>query len=1808
MRVTTRFSLAGAVAIAITTSIAPASVDAAPPPAVEPSRVAPRALNTVNILMSGPGATAVYGPNELVEIVAGNINYVGGKVSVGREVVGACEAHPVLSGKRSKKGVEDYLQPFADVYMVPAGQQPSNGETLSDLNGQPNTVIGSLGGSFVYEPLGVTFPSGKIGAGVYALVVDECQNGVFDTGEDSYIDDAFWVDLDQDVPALSTGASSFLTAKSRAGRLATSLHGVKQLLKFKEALDKAQKTLKLAAAAVSPEAMVTMVLTEVLSKIQEPTLKEGELILKTMFTQFEKRAKGLAADPPQTDFRRHAVPVVAGASFEDRTDEYGAATMAYASVLDALSGLSGAILDAVERYQGADLRGDGQWAIRHAERVEALTTLYTELLDDLDAAEARLLGAIQAQHQDGPPSQDYQHAIFMLRLQTAAESLNANSTYTYELQPDVRNTGIDPAAARPTLDYWLDQVHSSERPGGTADWQAPIEAATDSLHEFADSFPGLVAQFDPMIAELAADAPTYGNVDDSPITITATGAVRAGDDVALSAVVPAGSFVEWDLDGDGEFDDATGEAVTWTVPGDAMVAAPLFVSAQYSFLKEAGVTTELFMVESGGNRPPDVDDTPTSFVGAPGETASFDPAASDPDGDSLTYTWFVDGVEAGTGATFDYPTPSDRLVTHAVEVVVSDGQAATRRLYLIETRTADADNDGYMAAPGPDCHDATHLGVLGQLINPNRSEVTGNGVDDNCNGQIDEPVPATISIPGVAAPGTRVTVGTQVELDVVNWTHGRRNTGDVFEFTVDWGEAVDTFTVAQDTNTPEDETDIDIVSHIYEHPVESQTVSVCGRRLGDPSDPQNATFCNTGKRVDVHPDRPLVNADDLRDVDVYRLLGRGVSVSPVGDWAPVDPHGHAVRSVGNPSEYVIADTGDELGIDGYGRVSMIFSVLATGDDDTVGLLFGFDPDDDTEPHDTLATHVQAAPNSEFHGVRWSNDSQTLTNYPCNDDEDLSSRFHPDPLTAFHFVGEPIWWEMSKLIDLAEPYDPSDDAAEGEGPQDPGCDDSPNGVPPFAAVPTGADPDVLVGADQWEPRSWDASQNGRNPDPYLVEVDYQPYSFTVWIDGVEQFQYDKPQGEDPFPPSDVAFFYSSQNSLEVSISTTAPTFQFEQGKGGEFWRTDPITGDPVDPDGIVMSMIDGAHDDQTAVVHWGDGTNSAEGVVAPGGVAGEFSIAADHVYDEAGEFVGEVCVTDQRGFSNCGQFRAVVTNAAPQVHAGRDLAADAAVDLDDMGFQDPGSADTHTATIDWGDGSVEAGLITGERGGGVVSGSHTYASSGSYTVELCVTDQHGATGCDDREITIDATEYAPEADADDAEGDVDEPVDVLVGFTDLDQDDGHTATIDWGDGSGVGPLEMSVGQGCEDADEAPGVQLACRTVGVAQPSHTYAAAGIFDVVVEVCDVTDRCDQASASVVIADTGPDVPAAPAAPSGVPGDGTVAVSWTAPADDGGSSITGYVVSASPGGASCTTGGALTCVVSGLTNGTPYTFRVRATNGVGTGPWSAPSTAVTPTSSEPDPVPFLVSLTPARLLETRDGVGLSTVDGAHEGVGVRPAGDVYVLPVVGRGGVPSSGVDAAVLNVGAVRPSGNGHVTVYPCGEKPVASSLNFLDANNPNEVIAKLSGSGSVCLFTSTPTDLIVDVTGYVPEGSDYVSLTPARLLETRDGVGLSTVDGAHEGVGVRPAGDVYVLPVVGRGGVPSSGVDAAVLNVGAVRPSGNGHVTVYPCGEKPVASSLNFLDANNPNEVIAKLSGSGSVCLFTSTPTDLIVDVTGYVELLD
>ena len=87
---------------------------------------------------------------------------------------------------------------------------------------------------------------------------------------------------------------------------------------------------------------------------------------------------------------------------------------------------------------------------------------------------------------------------------------------------------------------------------------------------------------------------------------------------------------------------------------------------------------------------------------------------------------------------------------------------------------------------------------------------------------------------------------------------------------------------------------------------------------------------------------------------------------------------------------------------------------------------------------------------------------------------------------------------------------------------------------------------------------------------------------------------------------------------------------------------------------------------------------------------------------------------------------------------------------------------------------------------------------------------------------------------------------------------------------------------------------------------------------------------------------PGAPTGVSATPGNAQAIVSFTAPASTGGSVITGYTVTSNPGGFTGT-GSASPITVTGLTNGTAYTFTVTATNILGTGPASSPSSAVTP-------------------------------------------------------------------------------------------------------------------------------------------------------------------------------------------------------------------------------------------------------------------------
>jgi hypothetical protein len=120
---------------------------------------------------------------------------------------------------------------------------------------------------------------------------------------------------------------------------------------------------------------------------------------------------------------------------------------------------------------------------------------------------------------------------------------------------------------------------------------------------------------------------------------------------------------------------------------------------------------------------------------------------------------------------------------------------------------------------------------------------------------------------------------------------------------------------------------------------------------------------------------------------------------------------------------------------------------------------------------------------------------------------------------------------------------------------------------------------------------------------------------------------------------------------------------------------------------------------------------------------------------------------------------------------------------------------------------------------------------------------------------------------------------------------------------------------------------------------------------------------ASIIQISAAPTAPAAPTSVTAVAGNGSATVSWVAPPNSG-SPVTGYTVTPWTGGVALPPVAATgtTATVTGLTNGTAYTFTVTATNAVGTSPPSAPSAPVTPGTT---PVPLFVQQVSAQVGST---------------------------------------------------------------------------------------------------------------------------------------------------------------------------------------------------------------------------------------------------
>ena len=247
------------------------------------------------------------------------------------------------------------------------------------------------------------------------------------------------------------------------------------------------------------------------------------------------------------------------------------------------------------------------------------------------------------------------------------------------------------------------------------------------------------------------------------------------------------------------------------------------------------------------------------------------------------------------------------------------------------------------------------------------------------------------------------------------------------------------------------------------------------------------------------------------------------------------------------------------------------------------------------------------------------------------------------------------------------------------------------------------------------------------------------------------------------------------------------------------------------------------------------------------------------------------------------------------------------------------------------------------------------------------------------------------------------------------------------------------------------------------------------------------------------------------------------------------------------------------------------------------------------------VPINPHRALDTRPSEQGPVPTGwvAHQPA----ASEAVRVEVPASAGVPAAGVSALVVNVTATEPVGAGYLQALPTGTPPGGTSnVNYATGETAaTHAIVPLGADGTISVFTSNASHIVVDIMGYITDGSApvadvgrFVPITPTRYYDSRSAPGAIHAGGST--VAITLAGAAFAAP---------AGAAAISMNLTSDQATGSGYLTVYPSdGAFPLSSNLNFVAATPvANAGLVKLSGGGTLNAFVNVATHVIIDVNGY-----
>jgi hypothetical protein len=265
--------------------------------------------------------------------------------------------------------------------------------------------------------------------------------------------------------------------------------------------------------------------------------------------------------------------------------------------------------------------------------------------------------------------------------------------------------------------------------------------------------------------------------------------------------------------------------------------------------------------------------------------------------------------------------------------------------------------------------------------------------------------------------------------------------------------------------------------------------------------------------------------------------------------------------------------------------------------------------------------------------------------------------------------------------------------------------------------------------------------------------------------------------------------AASNMFMVTVTNVAPTVNagadIPAGPGVPV-NVNATFSDPSFP-------IGGVGETYTATIDWGDKTTSPGIVHWTNGsstmpTTGTVTAATPHQYSGDGPYTVTVTVSDG---TDSGYDTLVVTDAPPTVTPSPDLSGNEGTLLNlnasfsDLGFNFGGAMKSFTATIDWGDNTSSTGIVTVVPGSigmpttGTISGSHVYATFGSFPITIHVVDEAGVEGLGS--LNADVANVAPKVNPFSVGSFYSQGVFVLHDtFTDPGLGDSHEVTIDWGD--------------------------------------------------------------------------------------------------------------------------------------------------------------------------------------------------------------------------------------------------------------------------------------------------------------------------------------------------------------------------------------------------------------------------------------------